>query len=137
MRDAHRQKLLDLIARDPNISRTTMMKTYWGTYAFMLRRDREWFEKTFAQLLRSKATTDGPQPCALDAKVVGSLDWKTELPRLLTAYSFKLATLSDQIGVSPNKVATEALKGIQTTSLRDGPAIGGECGPTLYIRPRH
>src|SRR6202158_1385974 len=110
LRDAHRQKVLDLIARDPNISRTTMLKTWWGTYAFMLRRDREWFERTFPKLLPSKATTSRSSPCALDAKMVGSLDWKTQLPRLLAAYSFKLETLADEIGVPPNRVATEARK---------------------------
>jgi hypothetical protein len=102
--------MLDLIARDPNISRSTMLKTWWGTYAFMLRRDREWFERTFPKLLPLKATTLSSPPCALDAKMIGSLDWKTQLPRLLAAYSFKLVTLADQIGVPPNRVATEACK---------------------------
>jgi hypothetical protein len=109
-RDAHRQKVLDLIARDSNTSRSTIWKQWRGTYVFMLKCDREWFEKILPQPLWLKATTKSPQPCALDAEAVRSLDWTIELPRLLAAYSFKLVTLADRIGVSPNKVATEARK---------------------------
>jgi hypothetical protein len=42
---AHRQRVLDLIASDPNISRCTLKRAS-GTYEYMLKRDRRWFEKT-------------------------------------------------------------------------------------------
>ncbi len=45
-RDAHRQRVLDAIVKDPGISRSRFGKTWPETYAIMQGRDREWFDKT-------------------------------------------------------------------------------------------
>jgi hypothetical protein len=43
IRDAHRQRVLDLIASDPNASRIRLLQ---GTCNYLLEHDKEWFQKT-------------------------------------------------------------------------------------------
>jgi hypothetical protein len=52
MRNAHRQRVLDLIAKDTNASRITIWTKASGTYQYMRKRDRQWFEETLPQLVR-------------------------------------------------------------------------------------
>jgi len=48
-RDAHRFRVLDAIARVPNISRSRVREMWPETYGSMLRSDREWFDKALPQ----------------------------------------------------------------------------------------
>jgi len=57
IRNAHRQRVLDLIASDPNASRSTLMERASGTYQYMLEQDRKWFEKTVRQRSRGRGSS--------------------------------------------------------------------------------
>jgi len=68
-RNAHRRRILDIIASDPNASRNTIRKKASGTYLFTLLHDRKWFEKTISP--RPRGWPRGPRGSQLDR---GQLD---------------------------------------------------------------
>ena len=109
-RVAFRQRVLDMIANDPNTSRTTISKRSPRTYHFMLARDKEWFDKTVVILRRPlRSTTDSPRPCASGEKAT-VLPSRTELLRLLVTHSFELATAARAMGISKIQLAAEFQK---------------------------
>jgi hypothetical protein len=56
LRDAHRQRVLDLIASDADTSRSTLLKRAPGTQQYLLALDREWLEKTLPQRPRGRGS---------------------------------------------------------------------------------
>ena len=109
-RVTYRQRVRDIIANDPNTSRTTIAKTSPRTYRFMLARDKEWFDKAVVVMPRPlRSTTYGPRPCISGEKAT-VLSCKTELLRLLVTHSFELATVARAIGISKRRVAAESRK---------------------------
>lgn len=68
-RNAHRQRILDIIASDPDASRATIRKKASGTYLFALLHDRTWFYKTVS--VRPRGWPKGPRRSLLDR---GQLD---------------------------------------------------------------
>jgi hypothetical protein len=108
-RDAHRQRVLDMLASDPSASRRTLAQTSPRTYRYMLERDRDWFEKTLPPRRRSsKAGRDSVQPSNPSETGAVVSDWRAELPQLFATYSFGLAAVAFRIGVPQDRVAAEA-----------------------------
>src|ERR1039458_1584993 len=100
---AHRQRVRDILANDPNTSRTTIAKTSPYTYRSMLAHDKEWFDKAVVVLRRPlRSTTDSPRPCTSDEKAT-VLPCRTELLRLLVTHSFELANVARAIGISKDR----------------------------------
>lgn len=63
-RDAHRRKILDLIARDPGASRSTVFNQLPGTYDYIISNDRDWFYQQFPQ--RKQPVKEPQRPTRID-----------------------------------------------------------------------
>jgi hypothetical protein len=128
-RDTHRQKLLDLLAKNANACRSTVKRELPGTYNFMLDYDTGWFDETLPRPSQGrKVITDGGQLLTTGSKTAVFRNWKADLPRLLATYSFKLGTVAYRIGVRTCEVAAEARKqGIRVPlSQRTAEKLGQE-----------
>jgi len=100
-RNAHRRRILDIIASDPNASRDTIRKKASGTYLFMLRHDRTWFEKTFS--VRPRGWPGGPRGNRLDR---GQLD--SELAQKFIHVVHELKSTSPPVRITKHRVVCRA-----------------------------